>query len=60
MSNATGGFGLRPIRMRDGTPWNGAVEKCYVASAYATPIYVGSVVQIETEADHYDATGMHM
>jgi len=60
MANDTGAFGLRPIRMRDGTPWNGAVEKCYVSPLYATAIYVGMPVQRETELDDVDATGEHM
>ena len=60
MANDTGAFGLKPIRMRDGTPWNGAVEKCYVSSSYATAIYVGMAVAIEGEIDHYDPTGHHM
>ena len=60
MANDTGGFGLRPIRMFDGTPWNGAVTKCYVGSSYATAIYVGSCVQIDGETDNYDSTMHHM
>ena len=60
MPNDTGAFGLKPIRMRDGTPWNGADEKCYVSSLYATAIYIGMAVQRETETDNVDATGEHM
>ena len=44
MANDTGAFGLRPVRMRDGTPWNGAVQKCYISGSYATALFVGDPV----------------
>jgi len=59
MANNTGAYGLRPIRMRDGTPWNGAVEKCYVHASYATALYVGMPVGQQTALAHVDPTGEH-
>ena len=44
MANDTGAFGLRPVRMRDGTPWNGALQKCHVSANYATALFVGDPV----------------
>jgi len=55
----TGAYGLRAIRMRDGTPWNGAVEKCYVHASYASALYVGMPVSLQKELDHVDPTGQH-
>ena len=60
MANDTGAFGLRPIRNRDGNPYNGAVEKCYVSSSYATALFVGMPVQIDGETDNIDPTGHHI
>jgi hypothetical protein len=37
-------FGLRPVRYRDGSPYNGAVNPYYVNSSYATALYVGDPV----------------
>jgi len=56
MANATGAFGLRPIRMRDGTPWNGAVEKVYISSSYATALYIGSPVLLSPTLAEKDTT----
>lgn len=44
MENQDNSFGLRPLRMRDGRPWNGAVTKYYVPSTYATAIFRGDAV----------------
>lgn len=60
MSNATGAFGLRPVRYLDGTPWNGRVIKCYVSSAYATALYVGDAVLMSPTAAEKDPTGNHL
>ncbi len=37
-------FGLRPVRYRDGSPYNGAVNPYYIASTYATALFVGDPV----------------
>jgi len=55
MANATGAWGLKPVRMRDGTPWNGAVEKVYISSSYATALYVGSPVLLSPTLAEKDA-----
>lgn len=57
MSNNTAPFGLRPVRKFDGSPWNGGVIPCYVASTYATALYVGDPVMKSDESDDMDATG---
>ena len=57
MANPTGAFGLKPIRMADGTPWNGAVEKCYISSSYGTALYVGTPVLLSPTAAEKDTTG---
>jgi hypothetical protein len=57
MANATGAFGLRPVRRADGAPWTGAVESCYIASGYATALFIGDPVILSDEADDKDATG---
>ena len=59
MANDTGAFGLRPIRMADGTPWNGAVEKCYISSSYNVALYVGTPVLLSPTLAEKDATGEH-
>lgn len=57
MANATGPFGLRPVRSMNGAPWNGATIPCYIASGYATALYIGDPVTLSNEADDRDATG---
>ena len=59
MANDTGAFGLKPIRMADGTPWNGAVEKVYISSSYATALYIGSPVLLTPTLAEKDTTGEH-
>jgi len=54
MSNATGPFGLRPIRHRNGAPWNGAVVPCRIGSGYGTALYIGDPVLLATEKDYQD------
>ncbi len=61
MANSTTGFfGLRPVRYVDGSPYNGATMKCYIASGYAEPLYLGDAVMISDEAADVDALGKHM
>ena len=59
MANDTGAFGLKPIRMADGTPWNGAVEKCYISSSYNVALYIGTPVLLSPTLAEKDATGEH-
>lgn len=57
MANGTAAFGLKPVRMFNGSPYNGAAIPCYIASTYATALYVGDPVMKSDESDDMDATG---
>ena len=37
-------FGLRPVRYRDGSPYNGAVNPYSIKSDYATALFIGDPV----------------
>lgn len=56
MANATGAFGLRPVRHLNGAPWNGQVQRAYVSSGYGTALYVGDPVLYDTTLTDKDAT----
>jgi hypothetical protein len=57
--NATGIFGLRPVRHISGAPWNGQTVKCYVSAEYATALFVGDPVLLSPTAAEKDPTGKH-
>ena len=59
MSNATTPFGLRPVRYRDGTPWNGATVRAWVDDGYATAMYVGDAVTYSATAADKEATAKY-
>jgi hypothetical protein len=44
MANVNAPFGLRPIRYVSGAPYNGAVNKYFLPSTYATAVYIGDPV----------------
>jgi hypothetical protein len=44
MANVDSPFGLRPIRHRNGAPYNGASNPYYIASTYATALFIGDPV----------------
>lgn len=44
MANADTPFGLRPVRHRNGAPYNGAVTAYYVPASYATALFIGDPV----------------
>ena len=44
MANEDRRFGLRPIRHRNGAPYNGAVNPFYVNASYATALFIGDPV----------------
>ena len=44
MANVDTPFGLRPVRHRNGAPYNGAANPMYIASTYATALYIGDPV----------------
>lgn len=57
MANATGGYGLRPVRHMDGSPWNGITVKCYISANYATALFIGDPVLLDTTLANKDTTG---
>jgi len=59
MANVNAPFGLRPSRYIDGTPWNGATVRCYVSASYATALYIGDAVTMETALTNKDTTANH-
>lgn len=46
MANRDAPFGLRPVRYRNGSPWNGALTPYYVPSTDNTAIFIGDPVTI--------------
>lgn len=42
--NSNAPFGLRPVRYRSGSPWNGALNQYAITSAYATGLFNGDPV----------------
>ena len=44
MANVDTPFGLRPIRHRNGAPYNGAVNPYYLRSDYAVATFIGDPV----------------
>lgn len=59
MANATGAFGLRPVRHINGSSWNGATIKCYVSSNYATALFVGDPVILNQVAANQHASSKY-
>lgn len=51
MANANVAFGLKPVRMLDGTPFTGSVDMYYLPSSIATAAYVGDPVKLAGSAD---------
>lgn len=46
MASTSSPYGLRPVQMISGRPWNGAFESIPIASGYAANIYNGSIVSV--------------
>lgn len=60
MANNDMPFGLRPIKHRNGAPYNGSFNAYHVASTYATALYIGDpVVRVAggSNAAEIDAPG---
>jgi len=55
MANPSTPFGLRPVRHISGAPWNGAIQKVWVDSNYATALFVGDPVTWATQLDEASA-----
>lgn len=51
MANGDTAFGLKPVRMLDGTPFTGSVDMFYVPSSNGTALYVGDPVKLAGSAD---------
>lgn len=51
MANAIVARGLIPVRMADGSPYNGAVDMFYVPASDATALYEGDPVVLAGSAD---------
>ena len=47
MSNPDAPFGLMPVRYLNGSPWNGATQRCAVSASYATALFIGDPVKID-------------
>ena len=57
MANATGAFGLRPVRHKNGMPWNGATVPKYCSASYATALFIGQPVTRSLVNANMDASG---
>lgn len=51
MANTNVAFGLKPVRMADGSPYNGAADMYYIPSSLATAVYKGDPVKLAGSAD---------
>ena len=60
MANPTTPFGLRPVRHKDGSPWNGATVPVYCSASYATALFVGDPVGHSLVAAQRDSLGRYL
>lgn len=44
MANVDSRFGLKPVRHKNGAPYNGAANPYYIPAGYGTALYVGDAV----------------
>lgn len=51
MANVSRVNGLRPVKHIDGSPWNGQVNRYFVAASDATPIFQGDLVKLAAVTD---------
>lgn len=51
MANSNVAFGLKPVRMADGGPYNGAVNMYYVQASDGTALFIGDPVVKDGSAD---------
>lgn len=47
MANADAPFGLRPVMMMDGSPWNGQAIKCQFRAGDSTAAFIGDLVELD-------------
>jgi len=57
MANVAAPFGLRPVRYLDGTPYNGAAERCSFAGGGTTDAFIGTPVVMTATGDTYTGYG---
>ena len=58
MANRDAPFGLRPIRHLNGSPWNGATQRCLVEDDYGTAVFIGDPVIVTGTAGSDDTSGL--
>lgn len=51
MANGDTAFGLRPVRMKDGSSYAGCIDRYYIPSSVATNVFVGDPVKLAGSAD---------
>jgi len=51
MANSNTPFGLRPIRHRNGAPYNGAATRYYIPASDSTAVYLGDPMILAGSAD---------
>lgn len=50
MANVDSPFGLRPVMMLDGSPWNGQTIECQLRAADSTATFIGDLVVLDGTA----------
>lgn len=56
MANTDRPSGLRPVRYRNGTPWNGKTRPYYVSTTPTTGIFIGDPVDIAGDSNTAEIT----
>lgn len=51
MANVNVAYGLKPVRMADGSPYNAAVDMYYLPASVATDAFIGDPVKLGGSAD---------
>jgi len=59
MANVDAPFGLKPVGHLMGLDWSASVEKCYVHADYATALFIGDGVIIDTTLIQKDPTSKY-
>lgn len=58
MANPTQNFGLRPVRYKNGTPWNGAANPYYCPSGYNVDLFIGDPVTINGDSNDAEVSAV--
>lgn len=59
MANAQTPFGLRPVRMYNGSPYTGQTIRAYLHASEAVALYIGDPLEPQTATAYMDPTGKH-